>query len=154
MTPGVNGIRLPALLAIFFAGFGLVAATSAPRPGSSVRPARLHVCGEAPKPPGDLRRCNPLVMDVDFEESAAAINGDIINIAGTLQLILDRIAAQTVPTKDFGEPRSIVWVALNGDNECHDATDAGIVGHQVTEADPCSFGADSDRVIRLHCTQP
>lgn len=91
-------------------------------------------------------------MDIDFDESAAAINSDVIDIAGTLQLILDRIAAQTAPTNDFGEPRSIVWVPLNGDKECHDGTDAGIleirlarfvgrqqnfifIGHQVQEAD-------------------
>jgi hypothetical protein len=91
-------------------------------------------------------------MDVDFDESAAAINSDVIDIAGTLQLILDRIAAQTAPLNDFAEPRSIVWVPLNADKECHDGTDAGIleirlarfvarqqnfifIGHQVTEAD-------------------
>lgn len=113
---------------------------------------RPHVSGEAPKPASDLRRRNSLVMDVDFEEAAAAVNGDVIDITGTLQLILDRIAAQSAPTNDFGEPRSIVWLGLNGDKECHDATDAGIlelrvarfvgrtqqfifIGHQIQEAD-------------------
>ncbi len=120
-----------------------VVATPKPRP---------HVSGEAPKPASDLRRRNSLVMDVDFEEAAAAVNGDVIDITGTLQLILDRIAAQSAPTNDFGEPRSIVWLGLNGDKECHDATDAGIlelrvarfvgrtqqfifIGHQIQEAD-------------------
>ncbi len=137
------------------AGLGLLAALTAARPHTAPLPAptaRPHVSGEAPKPATDLRRRNSLVMDVDFDESAAAINSDVIDIAGTLQLILDRIAAQTAPTNDFGEPRSIVWVPLNGDKECHDGTDAGIleirlarfvgrqqnfivIGHQVEEAD-------------------
>jgi hypothetical protein len=137
------------------AGCGLIAALAGARPHPAPQPvhtARPHVSGEAPKPASDLRRRNSLVMDIDFGESAAAINSDVIDIAGTLQLILDRIAAQTAPTNDFGEPRSIVWVSLNGDKECHDGTDAGIleirvarfvgrqqnfifVGHQVEEAD-------------------
>ena len=120
-----------------------------PAPKPTPRP---HVSGEAPKPATDLRRRNSLVMDLDFEESAAQVNSDVIDIAGTLQLILDRIAAQTAPTNDFAEPRSIVWVGLNGDKECHDGTDAGILevrvarfvgrqqqfiffGHQIQEAD-------------------
>jgi hypothetical protein len=110
------------------------------------------VSGEKPKPASDLRRRNSLVMDVDFDESAAQVNNDVIDIAGTIQLILDRIAAQTAPTNDFGEPRPIVWVPLNGDKECHDGSDAGILeirlarfvgrqqnfivfGHQIEEAD-------------------
>ncbi|MGD0475722.1 MAG: hypothetical protein ABSB70_21245 [Candidatus Velthaea sp.] len=142
-------------LAAGIAGLALIAALTAarPHPEPQASPtARPHVSGEAPKPASDLRRRNSLVMDVDFAESAAAINSDVIDIAGTLQLILDRIAAQTAPTNDFGEPRSIVWVPLNGDKECHDGTDAGIlelrlarfvgrqqnfifIGHQVEEAD-------------------
>jgi len=140
---------------VLLAGLGIIAALCAARPHESpvpVRTARPHVSGEAPKPPSDLRRRNSLVMDVDFEESAAAINSDVIDIAGTLQLILDRIAAQTAPTNDFGEARSIVWVPLTPDKECRDGTDAGIleirlarfvgrqqnfifIGHQVEEAD-------------------
>jgi hypothetical protein len=137
-------------------GVGLILALCGavhhPRPSPSPTPPRQHVSGEAPKPATDLRRRNSLVMDVDFDESAAATNSDIIDITGTLQLILDRIAAQTAPTNDFGEPRSIVWVPLNGDKECHDGTDAGILeirlarfvgrqenfivfGHQIEEAD-------------------
>lgn len=137
------------------AGLGLGVALIGAKPHAAPAPAhtaRPHVSGEAPKPASDLRRRNSLVMDVDFDESAAAINNDVIDIAGTLQLILDRIAAQTAPTNDFGEPRSIVWVPLNGDKECHNATDAGIleirlarfvgrqqnfifIGHQIVEAD-------------------
>lgn len=148
-------MRLLSSIGAGVAGLGLIAALTAARPHGTplpVRTARPHVSGEAPKPASDLRRRNSLVMDVDFDESAAAINSDVIDIAGTLQLILDRIAAQTAPTNDFGEPRSIVWVPLNGDKECHDGTDAGILeirlarfvgrqqnfiffGHQVEEAD-------------------
>jgi hypothetical protein len=109
------------------------------------------VSGAPPKPPNDLRRRNSIVMDVDFEEAASAVNSDVIDIAGTMQLILDRIAATTAPANDFGEARPIVWVPLTGDKECHDSTDAGIleirvarfisrtrnfivIGHQVEEA--------------------
>lgn len=133
---------------------GLVCALGATphHPAGKPTTPRPHVSGEAPRPATDLRRRNSLVMDLDFEESAAQVNSDVIDIAGTLQLILDRIAAQTAPTNDFGEPRSIVWVGLNGDKECHNGTDAGILelrlarfvgrqqqfiffGHQVEEAD-------------------
>ena len=121
----------------------------APRPRPTERP---HVSGTVPGPPTDLRRRNSLVMDVDFEESAAQVNGDVIDITGTIQLILDRIAAQTAPLNDFGEARNIVWTSLTGDKECRNSTDAGIleirvarfvgrqqnfiiVGHQIEEAD-------------------
>jgi hypothetical protein len=127
----------------------LVPAPAHARPKPSPHP---YVSGAPPKPPGNLRRRNSIVVDVDFEESAAAVNSDVIDIAGTMQLILDRIAAETAPSNDFGEARSIVWVGLTGDKECHDSTDAGIlevrvarfigrtfnyivVGRQVEEAD-------------------
>jgi hypothetical protein len=145
------GSRLVAVVAV---ALTLTAVTGPKKPHApAVRATpRAHVPGEAPRPATDLRRRNSLVMDIDFDESAAAINNDIIDIAGTLQLILDRIAAQTAPTNDFGAPRSIVWVGLNADKECHDSTDAGIleirlarfvarqqnfifIGHQVEEAD-------------------
>jgi hypothetical protein len=113
---------------------------------------RPKIAGQAPKPPTDLRRRNSLVMDVDFEETASSVNSDELDIVGTIQLILDRIAAQTAPLNDFGQPRPIVWVPLTGDKECHDSTDAGIleirvarfiaqqrnfifVGHQIEKAD-------------------
>jgi hypothetical protein len=133
------------------------ACAAAPRPAHpypAAKPAtpRPYVSGEPPKPPSNLRRRNSVVMDVDFEEAASQVNGDVIDIAGTIQLILDRIAAQTAPANDFGEVRPIVWVPLTGDKECHDSTDAGIievrvarfvsrtdnfivVGHQIEEAD-------------------
>jgi hypothetical protein len=121
------------------------------RPRETPHP-RPYVSGAPPKPPGDLRRRNSIVVDVDFEESAAAVNSDVIDIAGTIQLILDRIAAESAPVNDFGEPRPIVWVSLTSDKECHNSTDAAIleirvarfvgrtfnyvvVGRQVQEAD-------------------
>jgi hypothetical protein len=121
------------------------------RPSATPHP-HPYVSGAPPKPPGNLRRRNSIVVDVDFEESAAAVNSDVIDIAGTIQLILDRIAAETAPANDFGEPRPIVWVSLTPDKECHDSTDAAIleirvarfvgstfnyviVGRQVEEAD-------------------
>jgi hypothetical protein len=99
-----------------------------------------------------LRRRNSIVVDVDFEEAASQVNSDVIDLTGTIQLILDRIAAETAPSNDFGEPRPIVWVSLTPDKECHDSTDAAIleirvarfvgrtfnyivVGRQVEEAD-------------------
>jgi hypothetical protein len=66
------------------------------RPRATPHP-RPYVSGAPPKPPGDLRRRNSIVVDVDFEESAAAVNSDVIDIAGTIQLILDRIAAESAP---------------------------------------------------------
>jgi hypothetical protein len=142
------------LAALGGAVLAIVLAAATPRPHATASPhtTRPHVSGLAPEPATDLRRRNSLVMDIDFDESAAAINSDVIDIAGTIQLILDRIAAQTAPTNDFGEPRSIVWVSLNANKECHDGTDAGIlelrlarfvgrqqnfifVGHQIEEAD-------------------
>ena len=122
------------------------------RPPAAPATPRPYVSGQPPEPPNNLRRRNSIVMDVDFEEAAAQVNSDVIDITGTIQLILDRIAAQTAPSNDFGEARPIVWVSLTGDKECHDSTDAGIVelrvarfisrtqnfivvGHQIEEAD-------------------
>jgi hypothetical protein len=129
---------------------GAPRARPAPRPHVTRTP-QPHVSAPAPKPPTDLRRRNSIVMDVDFEEAASLVNNDVIDITGTMQLILDRIAAATAPANDFGQVRPIVWVPLTGDKECHDATDAGIlevrvarfvsrtrnfiiIGHQVEEA--------------------
>lgn len=125
------------------------AAVGAPKHAATPRP---RVSGAAPKPPGDMRRRNSIVMDLDFEESAGAGGGDAIDITGTIQLILDRIAARTAPENDFGQPRPLVWVGVTGEKECHDSTDAGIlevrvarfvgrdrtfvlIGHQEEEAD-------------------
>lgn len=107
----------------------LLAATHA-RPSATPHP-HPYVSGALPKPPGNLRRRNSIVVDVDFEESAAAVNSDVIDIAGTIQLILDRIAAETAPANDFGEPRPIVWISLTSDKECHDSTDAAILEIRV-----------------------
>jgi hypothetical protein len=107
----------------------LLAATHA-RPKATPHP-HPYVSGAPPKPPGNLRRRNSIVVDLDFEESAAAINSDVIDIAGTIQLILDRIAAETAPANDFGNPRPIVWASLTSDKECHDSTDAAIVEIRV-----------------------
>ena len=136
------------------AAVALVALTGAAKPAakSTPPPKRPQITGTAPKPPTDLRRRNSLVMDVDFEESAAQVNTDVIDITGTIQLILDRIAAQTAPLNDLDEARTIVWTSLTGDKECRNSTDAGIleirvarfvgrqqnfiiIGHQVEEAD-------------------
>jgi hypothetical protein len=92
---------------------------------------RPYVSGAPPKPPGNLRRRNSIVVDVDFEESAAAITRDVIDITGTIQLILDRIAAETAPFNDFGEARPIVWVSLTPDKECRNSTDAAILEVRV-----------------------
>ncbi|HYZ15115.1 MAG TPA: hypothetical protein VE591_01890 [Candidatus Acidoferrum sp.] len=91
-------------------------------------------------------------MDVDFVEQAVASGGDGIDIVGTIQLILDRIAAQTAPFNLYGTSRSVLWVPVTADKECHHSSDAGIlevrvarfvgrsqswvfVGHQIEEAD-------------------
>jgi hypothetical protein len=138
-----------ALLAALLTLTGGAHPSAYPAPRATPRP---HVSGAQPKPPSDLRRRNSVVMDVDFEEAASQVNSDVIDITGTMQLILDRIAAETAPSNDFGEARPIVWVPLTGDKECHDSTDAGIIevrvarfisrtqnfiviGHQIEEAD-------------------
>ena len=91
-------------------------------------------------------------MDVDFVEQAVASGGDGIDIVGTIQLILDRIAAQTAPLNMYRTPRSVLWVPVTGSKECQHSTDAGIleirvarfvertqnfifIGHQIAEAD-------------------
>src|SRR5665213_4464188 len=102
----------------------LVPAPAHARPTTHPHP---YVSGTPPKPPGNLRRRNSIVVDVDFEESASAVNSDVIDIAGTMQLILDRIAAETAPSNDFGEARSIVWVSPTPDKECRNSTDAAIL---------------------------
>ncbi|HTJ25257.1 MAG TPA: hypothetical protein VMA36_03740 [Candidatus Limnocylindria bacterium] len=91
-------------------------------------------------------------MDVDFVEQAQASGSDGIDIVGTIQLILDRIAAQTAPLNFYGTPRAVLWVPVTPDKECHNSSDAGIleirvarfigrtrswvfVGQQIMEAD-------------------
>jgi hypothetical protein len=111
-----------------------------------------YVAAPDPRPPGDLRRRNSVVMDVDFVEQAQASGNDGVDIVGTIQLILDRIAARTAPLNFYGTPRSILWVPVTPDKECHNSTDAGIleirvarfigqtrswvfIGQQIAEAD-------------------
>lgn len=191
MNPATQVVtRAPLITAL--AGAGLIAALAGARQSAVPQPAktpRPHVSGEAPRPPTDLRRRNSIVMDVDFDEWAAVTNSDIIDIAGTLQLILDRIAAQTAPTNDFGEPRSIVgegrfapyflsltlavinnYSTLQANIGAHDPNNlrllalfrlvGNIPGAAVPPPAPgtvtalmqsCTFGADPDGVIRLHC---
>ncbi len=66
-------------------------------------------------------------MDVDFTEQAAAGGADAINIVGTIQLILDRIAAHTAPRDAWGDPRSIIWMPVNAQHECQSLGDTGIL---------------------------
>jgi hypothetical protein len=77
------------------------------------------------------RRMNSITMDVDFTEQAAGGGADAINIVGTIQLILDRIAARTAPDNKFGQPRSILWLPVTAQRECQDGTDAGILEVRV-----------------------
>jgi hypothetical protein len=110
----------------------VAARTPQPTPTPVVLPTRQpYVAVPDPRPPTDLRRRNSVVMDVDFEEQASASGGDGIEISGTIQLILDRIAEQTAPLNLYGTPRSILWVPVTGDKECHDSTDAGILEVRV-----------------------
>jgi hypothetical protein len=122
-------VRLLGAAAIGCCAIALLAPAHVP-PRATPHP-HPYVSGAPPKPPGNLRRRNSIVVDVDFAESAAAINSDVIDIAGTIQLILDRIAAESAPANDFGEPRPIVWVSLTSDKECHDSTDAAILEIRV-----------------------
>jgi hypothetical protein len=98
------------------------------------------------------RRANSVVMDVDFTEQAAEGGADALDIVGTIQLILDRIAARTAPRDSWGDPRSIIWMPVNAQHECQSLNDTAIlevyvarfisytrqwvvVGHQHSEAD-------------------
>jgi hypothetical protein len=66
-------------------------------------------------------------MDVDLSERAAVGGSDTLDIVGTLQLILDRIAAQTAPNNAFGEPRQIIWLPVSSDGECESPDDTAIL---------------------------
>jgi hypothetical protein len=81
-------------------------------------------------PSPNSRAANSIVMDVDLEGPAAS-NPDY-DIIGTLQLLLNRIAAYTAPRNRFGQPREIIWLTVNNDKECQHPTDTGIL--QVTFA--------------------
>jgi hypothetical protein len=73
------------------------------------------------------RRANSVVMDVDLTEQAEAGGADLLTIVGTIQLILDRIAARTAPRDMWGEPRSIIWLPVTADRECQSAGDTAIL---------------------------
>jgi hypothetical protein len=156
-------LRLAAALAALITSYTVFGADTAlahkapPTPVAPPTPIALptrqpYISVPDPRPPTNLRRRNSVVMDLDFEEQASASGGDGIQISGTIQLILDRIAEQTAPLNLYGTPRSILWVPVTADKECHDSTDAGIlevrvarfvsqdrsfvvIGHQVVEAD-------------------
>jgi hypothetical protein len=72
------------------------------------------------------RQQNSVVMDVDITERASAGSG-ALDIIGTIQLILDRIAARTAPRNRFGQPRPILWLPVTGDRECEHSYDSGIL---------------------------
>jgi hypothetical protein len=76
-------------------------------------------------PSTEPRRANSVVMDLDLEEYASMSSDP--DIVGTIQLILDRIAAQTAPLNRFRQPRSIVWLPVNANKECQSQADAGIL---------------------------
>jgi hypothetical protein len=77
------------------------------------------------------RRQNSIVMDVDLTEQAAAGGGNALDIVGTIQLILDRIAAQTAPRNQFGDQRQIIWLPITADGECQSPRDTGILEVRV-----------------------
>lgn len=90
--------------------------------------AALLILGVArPANAQSTREKNEIVMDVDFTQEAAAGGSDMAELVGTLQLILDRIAAQTAPPNVFHQSRTILWVAVTDDKECRHPTDAGIL---------------------------
>jgi hypothetical protein len=126
-----------------------------PAPATTAPPAlptrQPYISVPDPRPATNLRERNSVVMDVDFVEQAVASGGDGIDIVGTIQLILDRIASQTAPLNLYGTPRSVLWVPVNGSKECQHSSDAGIleirvarfvnqtqsfvfIGHQIEEA--------------------
>jgi hypothetical protein len=73
------------------------------------------------------RRANSVVMDVDFTEEAQGGGTDLLTIVGTIQLILDRVAAHTAPRDPWGEPRSIIWLPVTAQRECQSAGDTAIL---------------------------
>jgi hypothetical protein len=98
------------------------------------------------------RRENSVVMDVDFTEEAQGGGTDVLTIVGTIQLILDRLAARTAPRDKWGDPRSIIWLPVTAQRECQNAGDTAIleisvarfvsysrqwvmIGHQHSEVD-------------------
>jgi hypothetical protein len=66
-------------------------------------------------------------MDVDLTEQAAVGGSDALDIVGTIQLILDRVAAQTAPRNQYGDQRSVIWVPVTSLGECQSPEDTGIL---------------------------
>jgi hypothetical protein len=85
----------------------------------------LLLIGAAPTP--GPRAVNSVVMDVDITDRASAGGSGTLDITGTIQLILDRIAARTAPRSTFGQPRSILWLPVTNDRECQHSYDSGIL---------------------------
>jgi hypothetical protein len=81
----------------------------------------------SPTPTPGPRHANSVVMDVDLTEEAAGGGSDELDIIGTIELILDRVAARTAPLNSFRQRRSILWLPVNGNRECQDPDDAGIL---------------------------
>jgi hypothetical protein len=88
-------------------------------------------CAATLVPPAGLaaqsRRANSVVMDVDLTEQAQGGGADLLTIVGTIQLILDRIAARTAPRDMWGEPRSIIWLPVTAERECQSTGDTAIL---------------------------
>jgi hypothetical protein len=77
------------------------------------------------------RRQNSIVMDVDLTEQAASGGAGALDIVGTIQLILDRIAAQSAPRNQFGDERQIIWLPVTSQGECQSERDTGILEVRV-----------------------
>lgn len=78
-------------------------------------------------PGAQSRRANSVVMDVDFTEQAQGGGADLLTIVGTIQLILDRIAARTAPRDMWGDERSIIWLPVTAGRECQSGGDTAIL---------------------------
>jgi hypothetical protein len=78
-------------------------------------------------PAAQSRRANSVVMDVDLTEQAQQGGVDLLTIVGTIQLILDRIAARTAPRDTWGDERSIIWLPVTAQRECQSGEDTAIL---------------------------
>jgi hypothetical protein len=78
-------------------------------------------------PAAQSRRANSVVMDVDLTEQAQGGGADLLTIVGTIQLILDRIAARTAPHDMWGDERSIIWLPVTAERECQTSQDTAIL---------------------------
>jgi hypothetical protein len=90
----------------------------------------VFLAAPAPTPSPDPqmnRRANSVVMDVDLTEQAQAGGSDAIDIIGTIQLILDRVAARSAPHDRWGDPRSIIWLPVTAQRECQSPADTAVL---------------------------